>query len=87
MPPQEAMAMGVPVIGSQAGGAVPEVVADAGVLARDGSAEAIAEAIETFIGDPELEARLRVAGPLRARQFDWPAHAKTVLELYRSVLT
>ncbi len=85
MPPQEAMAMGVPVIGSRAGGAVPEVVADAGVLARDGSAEAIAEAIETFIADPELEARLRVAGPKRAQDFSWPAHARTVLELYRSV--
>lgn len=87
MPPQEAMAMGVPVIGSQAGGAVPEVVAQAGVLARDGSAEALAEAIETFIANPELEASLRIAGPQRALDFSWPVHARTVLELYRSVIT
>ena len=86
MPPQEAMAMGVPVIGSQAGGAVPEVVADAGVLARDGSAHAIAHAIETFVADPALEARLRQAGPRRAQDFNWPAHARTVLELYRSII-
>ena len=86
MPPQEAMAMGVPVIASQAGGAVPEVVADAGVLASDGSAEAIAQAIETFVADPAIEARLRIAGPKRAQQFNWPAHARTVLELYRSLI-
>lgn len=85
MPPQEAMAMGVPVIASQAGGAVPEVIADAGLLASDGSAEALAEAIETFLADPTIEARLRVVGPQRAQDFSWPAHARTVLELYRSV--
>ena len=86
MPPQEAMAMGVPVIASQAGGAVPEVVADAGLLAEDGSAEAIAAAIEKFMADPDLEAQMRQRGPKRAQEFDWPRHARRVLELYRSAM-
>lgn len=87
LPPLEAMAMGVPVIGSSAGGAVPEVVAEAGLLARDGSAEAIAEAIETFMADPDLEARMRARGPKRAQEYSWTTHARTILELYRSVIT
>ncbi len=86
MPPQEAMAMGVPVVGSKAGGAVPEVVADAGVLAEDGSPEALAAAIETLVTSPELEAKLRFEGPKRAQTYSWPDHARRVLELYRSVL-
>lgn len=86
MPPQEAMAMGVPVIASRAGGAVPEVVGEAGVLAEDGTPEALAHAIEQLVCDGDLEARLRLAGPQRAQQFSWPQHARTVLEIYRSLL-
>lgn len=87
LPPTEAMAMGVPVIATRAGGAVPEVVGDAGVLAEDGTPEAIASAIETLLNNPELEARLRLAGPERAKMFSWPDHARTVLGLYQSVLS
>ncbi len=87
MPPQEAMAMGVPVVASRAGGAVPEVVGDAGVLAEDGTPEALAHAIEQLICDPDLEARLRLAGPERAKLFSWPQHARTVLGLYQSELS
>lgn len=87
MPPQEAMAMGVPVVASRTGGAVPEVVGDAGVLAEDGTPEALAHAIEQLICDPDLEARLRLAGPERAQLFSWPQHARTVLGLYQSLLS
>lgn len=86
MPPQEAMAMGVPVIASRAGGAVPEVVGAAGLLADDGTAEALAHAIEQLVCDADLEARLRLAGPQRASFFSWPQHAHTVLGIYRSLI-
>ena len=86
MPPQEAMAMGVPVIGTKAGGAVPEVIGEAGVLAEDGSPGAIAHAIETLLGDEPVQARLREAGPKRAQTFSWPHHAREVLAIYDSFL-
>jgi len=86
MPPQEAMAMGVPVIGTKAGGAVPEVIGNAGLLAEDGSPEAIAGAIEKLLGDDAMQARFREDGPRQAQTFSWPAHAREVLDIYDSFL-
>ena len=86
LPPLEAMALGVPVLISAQGGATPEVVGDAGVVARDGSAPALAEAMHELLGDEALQARLKLAGPQRAAQFDWDAHARAVLSVYRRAL-
>jgi alpha-1,3-rhamnosyl/mannosyltransferase len=85
MPPQEAMAMGVPVVTSRTCAATLEVVGDTAVLSEDGTPEALAHAMEQLLGDPDLEARLRVAGPERAKLFSWPQHARTVLNLYRGL--
>lgn len=87
LPPQEAMALGVPVIGTKAGGAVPEVIGKAGLLAEDGSPGAIAHAIETLLSDDALQARLREEGPKRAQTFSWPDHAREVLAIYDSFLS
>lgn len=84
LPPLEAMAMGVPVIGVKAS-AVREVVADAGLLADDGSAEALRHAMETLLDDSALRAKLHEAGPRRADEFDWARHAQAVLDLYQGV--
>ncbi len=86
LPPQEAMALGVPVIISAQGGATPEVIGDAGVTARDGSAPALAQAMRELLGDEALQARLKLAGPQRAKLFDWDAHARAVLDVYRRAL-
>jgi alpha-1,3-rhamnosyl/mannosyltransferase len=86
MPPQEAMALGVPAVVSRAGGAVPEVVGEAAVLAEDGSADAIAHAIKQLLDDSGLQERLRQQGPQRAQAFSWPQHAQTVLGIYRDAL-
>ena len=60
LPAGEAMACGVPVI-STTGGALPEVVGDAGILVPPAIAEALAAAI-TALADPDLAARLGEAG-------------------------
>ncbi len=86
LPPQEAMALGVPVIISAQGGATPEVVGDAGVIARDGSADALANAMRELLDDEALQQRLKLAGLNRAKAFDWGLHARAVLDVYRRAM-
>ncbi len=85
LPPLEAMALGVPVIGSLAGGAVPEVIGNAGILADDGSPRALAEALRRLLNDQSLENHLKTAGPQRAHDFSWTTHARNVLKIYRGL--
>ena len=86
LPPLEAMALGVPVIISAQGGATPEVVGNAGVTARDGSAQALSEAMRQLLNDEALQERLKIAGPARAKMFDWSDHARAVLDVYRRAM-
>jgi glycosyltransferase involved in cell wall biosynthesis len=84
MPPLEAMACGTPVIVSNIS-ALPEVLgalwqgqrAGMAVDARDENAWAAAMA--RVLTDDAWAARLRAAGPQRARQFSWQASAQVVL--------
>lgn len=85
LPPLESLAMGVPVVAVRAG-AVPEVVQDAAVLAEEGSAEAVAEAVKRLLGDVELRESLRKRGPERANDFDWGDHGRAMLKLYEEVI-
>jgi glycosyltransferase involved in cell wall biosynthesis len=59
----EAMARGVPVVAVRSGGPL-EIVQDGvtGVLARDGSPQALAAALELLLDSPELRERLGRAG-------------------------
>ena len=86
LPPLEAMALGVPVLICSQGGATPEVVGDAGVIARDGSANALADAMRELLDDEALQERLKLAGPQRAQMFDWGLHARAVLDVYRRAM-
>ncbi len=85
LPPLEAMALGVPVVGVRAG-AVPEVTAGCAVLADDGSSDSIAHALRTLLEDDALAEHLRQSGPANALRFSWPEHARRVLDIYRAVL-
>jgi glycosyltransferase involved in cell wall biosynthesis len=64
----EAMACGVPVVGSRAG-AIPEVVEDGetGLLVSPRSAEAMADAIATLAGDQEKRKRMAQNSVVRVR--------------------
>jgi glycosyltransferase involved in cell wall biosynthesis len=62
----EALARGLPVLGTR-GGAIPETVPpDAGILVEPGEPRVLAEALARLLTDAELRRRLR-AGALRAR--------------------
>jgi glycosyltransferase involved in cell wall biosynthesis len=80
----EAMACGVPVVGTDVGG-IPEVLADGetGTIVRRGQPEALAAAIRCYVEDPELRERHGRAGVERARRwFSIETTAARYLELF-----
>jgi glycosyltransferase involved in cell wall biosynthesis len=82
----EAMASGVPVIGSTCG-AIPEVIGDAGLVVPEGDAEALAAAIERLLSSDNLRRQLALAGRARVeRGYSWEHVAGQMYELFRDVL-
>jgi glycosyltransferase involved in cell wall biosynthesis len=79
----EALACGAPAVVSNTG-ALPEVVGDAAVLS-DPVPEALADALERALTDPQLAGRLRAAGPERAAGMSWERTADGWLGALQSV--
>ena len=69
----EAMACGVPVIGSSSG-EIPQVVGNAGVIVPEGEALALREAISRILSDADLRRELAQRG--RQRVLDCYTHAR-----------
>lgn len=86
LPAGEAMACGVPVVATN-GGALAEVVGDAGVVVPTKDPGAMARAIETLLTDPARRRELSLRGRLRIEtQFDWRHAATEMAALYREVM-
>jgi glycosyltransferase involved in cell wall biosynthesis len=77
----EAMACGVPVVAS-ASGALPEVVADGGVLVPPGDAAALAGGIRTLTSDPTVTHEFGRRARDRAQRFSWQSVATQHTALY-----
>jgi glycosyltransferase involved in cell wall biosynthesis len=86
LPAGEAMACGIPVI-STTGGALPEVVGDAGILVPPANAAALTRAIIDILDHPELARRLGAAGYQRVQQhLTWTAAARKTVDVYRKAI-
>jgi glycosyltransferase involved in cell wall biosynthesis len=89
LPAVEAMACGVPVVGTT-GGAVPEVIGrdgETGIVVPAGDPDALAQGILRALADPQLRARLGAAGRERAlAKFTWRKTAEGTAEQYRKLL-
>ncbi len=71
----EAMACGVPVIGSSSG-AIPEVIGDCGIVVEENNPTALAQAIQMLASDPDRRARYARAGRKRFElEYSVPAYA------------
>ena len=87
LPAGEAMACEVPVIATN-GGALPEVVGDAGIQVPTADAGAIADAITYLLENPESARQLGLAGRQRIlEKFCWNVAAREMTNYYRQVLT
>ena len=82
----DAMACGVPVVATAAGG-IPEMIGDGetGLLAPVGDAEKLARQIIRLLGDRALRARLTEGALLRVRDFSKEAMGRGVMEAYTSL--
>ena len=86
LPVGEAMACAVPVI-STTGGALPEVVGDAGILVPPADHRALARAIKEILGNPERAGDLGLAGYRRVQKhFTWFKAAEKTVAAYRKVI-
>ncbi len=76
LPAAEAMACGAPVVVTD-GGALPEVVGEAGVVVRKGDPAALASAIGQLLSDPAKRAEMSRAGLKRAQErLSWTRAAR-----------
>jgi glycosyltransferase involved in cell wall biosynthesis len=82
LPILEAMAWGIPVVSSD-GGALPEVVGEAGLVLPLGKKDGVAlwvEGLSKMITQPRLRERLAAAGKWRVREFGWDKAARETLK-------
>jgi len=85
-PAGEAMACGLPVI-STTGGALPEVVGNAGILVPPANPGALVKAILTLMDHPEHAKQMGNAGFNRVRgRFTWKRAAEMTVEAYRETI-
>lgn len=86
LPAGEAMACGLPVI-STTGGALPEVVGDAGILVPPADSQALANAITVLLNNPEYAEKIGREGYERIHNlFTWKRAAEMTADAYRETI-
>lgn len=86
LPAGEAMACEVPLVSSD-GGALPEVVGDAGIVVPASDASALAAGIKRYLEDDTLRADMGSKGRARILElFSWKVAAEQMATYYRQVL-
>jgi glycogen synthase len=83
----EAMAHGLPVVATRAGGIPDKVSEDSGRLVEPGDVAGLAAAIQTLAADAALRRTLGQAGrALALRGFSWPVLVRRTITLYEELL-
>jgi len=82
----EAMACGVPVVGSDSG-EIPFVIGDAGMVVPEADVQAWVTALATLLQNPAQRAELAARGRERVHaRFTWPTIAQQHLEFFEELL-
>ncbi len=85
LPALEALACGVPVVGSNAA-SIPEVVGDAGSLVDPDDARAMAGALIAVVTEPPLRQALSERALQQAAKFSWEKTARETIEAYEGAI-
>lgn len=86
LPAGEAMACGVPVVSTD-GGALPEVVGDAGIIVPVKNSQAIAKAVADLLDNTDKREAISLAGRQRIENlFCWKRAANQMTDYYSQVL-
>ena len=85
LPPLEALACGLPVVGSDRS-SLPEVVGQAGILLAPDDVDGIAGAIIQLLIDDRVFETLKQEATKQAARFSWEATARETWNAYRAVL-
>lgn len=75
--PLEAMASGTPVIVSN-GGALPEVVGDAGLIFNLSNFDTLSESMKICLSHPDLRQSMKEKGLARAKSYSWQNTAESI---------
>ena len=82
----EAMACGIPVIGSSSG-EIPNVLGDAGIIVPEGNAKELNQRIKELIENPESRQHFSKKGRQRVvRKYSWKIIAKQTIDIYQRIL-
>jgi len=83
----EAMACGVPVIGTRVGG-IPEIIQHGynGLLVEPNNSDDLADAIIQLLSDSELRKQLRIAGVETAHRFDVSRMMECTYSIYKRII-
>ena len=83
----EAMAAGAPIVASRIAGYASVLThEEQGLLVEPGNEMAIAEAITSLLGNPQLRASMAMKGQQTAQQYDWKVVAPRILDYYRELI-
>lgn len=83
----EGMACGLPVVAADATGSASLVdEGRSGRLIRPGAVNAFAEALRSYVTDPDLRARHGAAGEARSLEFSWDRINQTVADTYARLI-
>lgn len=82
IPVAEAMMCGCPVVCANVA-SLPEVAGNAALLADPKNIGEIADAIMKIMNNPEIEQRLKMAGPVQAAKFSYRKMAEQTLDVYK----
>jgi glycosyltransferase involved in cell wall biosynthesis len=85
LPPLEALACGVPVVGSDAA-SLPEIIGDGGVLADPDDVAALAQALIQLLSDDAYHTEVSRRALRQAAKFSWDTTVEATLAAYKELI-